>query len=128
MGEGRRSVLVVEDDGEMRNLLRDGLWSEGYRLQEVGDGDAAVQSVLQDEPDLILTEIRLPAGGVGHVSRLRALAPSCPIVVMTAFGDEKIKGDVLRAGATAYFNKPVHLAELMLCVNQLLGAERSVAK
>jgi DNA-binding response OmpR family regulator len=120
--EGRPSVLVVEDDGEMRSLLRDGLWNEGYGLREARDGDEAFLSVVRAVPDLIITEIRLSSGGVDYLNRLRVFAPHCPIIVMTAFVDEKLKDDVLRAGATAYFSKPVHLAELRSCVKQLLGA------
>lgn len=120
MVEGRPSVLVVEDDGEMRSLIRDGLWNEGYSLREARDGDEACQSVLRAVPDLIITEIRLSSGGVDYLNRLKVFAPHCPIIIMTAFGDEKLKNDVLRAGATAYFSKPLHLAELRSCVKQLL--------
>ena len=127
MVENRPSVLVVEDDGEMRSLLRDGLWNEGYNLREARDGDEAFLSVLRAVPDLIITEIRLSSGGVDYLNRLRVFAPHCPIIVMTAFGDETLKADVFRAGATAYFSKPVHLTELRSCVKQLLGVERQTA-
>lgn len=123
MREVRPSVLVVDEDGEMRSLLRDCLWSEGYVFREAGDGEEAFLLALQAVPDLILTEIRLAAGGVGYVNRLRAIVPNCPIVVMTAFDDGGVRMDVLRAGATAYLNKPIHLAELKCCVRQLLGNE-----
>lgn len=122
--ERRSSVLVVEDDGEMRSLLRDGLWGEGYVLREAEDGDEAVLSVLRAAPDLILTELRLATGGVDYIHRLRAFVPHCPIVVMTAFGDDRVRGEVLRAGATAYFSKPVHLTALRSCLNELLEAGR----
>lgn len=127
MVDGRPSVLLVEDDGEMRSLLRDGLWNEGYSLREARDGDEVFLSVLRSVPDLIITEIWLSSGGVDYLNRLRVFAPHCPIIVMTAFGDEKLKGDVLRAGATAYFSKPVHLVELRSCVKQLLSAGRQAA-
>jgi DNA-binding response OmpR family regulator len=119
--EGKPSVLVVDEDGEMRSLLLDGLRSEGYVLREAGDGGEAFHLALRAVPDLILTEIRMAAGGVDYINRLRALVPNCPIVVMTAFGDNGVRIDVLRAGATAYLSKPIHLAELKCCVKQLLG-------
>ncbi len=114
---------MVDDDGEMRSLLRDGLRTEGYVFHEAEDGDEALLSVLRAAPDLIMTEIRLSAGGVEYVNRLRVFAPNCPIVVMTAFGDETVRASALRAGATAYFSKPVHLAELRACAKRLLGAQ-----
>lgn len=116
-------MLVVEDDREMRSLLCDEFWSAGYQLREAKDGDEAFLAVLQSVPDLILTDLRMPAGGADYISRLRTVAPNCPIVVMTAFGDSALKTGVLRAGANAYFDKPVRIADLKACVERLL-AER----
>lgn len=113
-------MLIVEDDREMRSLLCDEFWSAGYQLREARDGDEAFQAVLQSVPDLILTDLRMPAGGAEYISRLRTVAPACPIVVMTAFGDPAIKAAVLQAGATVYFDKPVRVGELKACVQQLL--------
>jgi CheY-like chemotaxis protein len=120
-------VLVVEDDREMRNLLCDELWSAGYQLREAKDGDEALRSVLQAAPDLILTDLRMPAGGADYVSRLRVVAPRCPIIVMTAFGDSGLKSKIMSAGATAYFDKPVRISELKACVQQLLSAQQRTA-
>lgn len=127
MVNNRPAVLVVEDDGDMRSLLRDGLRTEGYVLHEAEDGEDALVSVLRAAPDLIITEIRLAAGGVEYIARLRVFVPNCPIVVMTAFGDERVKASVLRAGATAYFSKPAHLSELRACVRRLLDAKYETA-
>jgi len=77
--------------------------------------------VLQSVPDLILTDLRMPAGGVDYISRLRTVAPHCPIVVMTAFGDAGSRAAVLQAGANAYFNKPVRVADLKVTVERLLN-------
>lgn len=121
VGNGKSAVLlIVEDDREMRSLLCDEFCGMGYQLREARDGDEAFLSVLQSVPDAILTDLRMPAGGDDYVSRLRTVAPQCPIVVMTAFGDARLKAQVLKAGANAYFDKPVHIAELKNCVQQLL--------
>lgn len=121
-------VLVVEDDREMRSLLCDEFWSAGYQLREAKDGDEAFLAVLQSVPDLILTDLRMPAGGADYISRLRTVAPHCPIVVMTAFGDMASRGAVLRAGANAYFDKPVRIAELKECVQQLLVSHQETSQ
>jgi DNA-binding response OmpR family regulator len=117
-------VLIVEDDREMLSLLCDEFWSAEYQLRQARDGDEAFRMVLQSVPDLILTDLRMPAGGADYISRLRTVAPRCPIVVMTAFGDTKCKHDVLQAGASAYFDKPVRIAELKTCVQKLLNHNR----
>jgi DNA-binding response OmpR family regulator len=116
-------VLVVEDDQDMRSLLCDELWSEGYQLREAKDGDEALQLVLQTVPDLILTDLKMPAGGFDYVSRLKTFAPNCPIVVMTAFGGTQTKAEALKWGASAYFDKPVRLADLKATVKQLLESK-----
>ncbi|MEK9140575.1 MAG: response regulator [Nitrospirota bacterium] len=113
-------VLIVEDDREMRSLLCDEFCGAGYQLREARDGDEAFLAVLQSVPDLILTDLRMPAGGDDYISRLRTVAPRCPIVVITGFGDPALQSKVLGAGANAYFNKPVRLADLKHCVQQLL--------
>lgn len=118
-------VLIVEDDREMRSLLCDEFCGTGYQLREARDGDEAFLAVLQSVPDLILTDLRMPAGGDDYISRLRTVAPRCPIVVITAFGDATLKSRVLKAGANAYFDKPVRLANLKNCVQQLLDHEET---
>jgi len=119
--ERKVALLVVEDDQEMRSLLCDELWTDGYQLREARNGDEAIQAVVRSVPSLILTDLRMPGGGVTYISRLRAFAPDCPIIVMTAFGDEATKAEVIRAGATAYFNKPVRISELKATVKELVA-------
>ncbi len=122
MTKGKAAVLlIVEDDREMRSLLCDEFCGMGYQLREARDGDEAFLAVLQSVPDLILTDLRMPAGGDDYISRLRTVAPRCPIVVITAFGDSTLKAQVVKAGADAYFDKPVRLADLKNCVQQFLG-------
>jgi DNA-binding response OmpR family regulator len=113
-------VLIVEDDREMLSLLCDEFWGCHYWLRQAKDGDEAFCMVLESTPDLILTDLRMPAGGADYISRLRTIAPRCPIVVMTAFGDPATKLSVEKAGADAYFDKPVRIAELKQCVRDLL--------
>jgi DNA-binding response OmpR family regulator len=113
-------LLVVEDDREMRSLLCDEFWSAGYQLREAKDGHEAFLAVMQSVPDLILTDLRMPAGGADYISRLRSVAPHCPIIVITAFGDAGLRTEVLRAGANAYFDKPVRISDLKLKVEELL--------
>lgn len=113
-------LLIVEDDRDMRSLLCDEFCGTGYQLREARNGDEAFLAVLQSVPDLILTDLRMPAGGDDYISRLRTVAPTCPIVVITGFGDPALKAQVFKAGANAYFDKPVRVAELKVCVQQLL--------
>jgi DNA-binding response OmpR family regulator len=125
--EGRKLavLLVVEDDHEMRSLLCDELWGEGYHLREAKNGDEALVAVMESTPDLILTDLKMPAGGLDYVNRLRTFAPQCPIILMTAFGDTQLKAAALRSGATAYFDKPVRVSALKATIKELLSNHKS---
>lgn len=123
MTQERKSavILIAEDDREMRSLLRDELYDLGVSIKEAADGDEALRSVLDTRPTLILTDLRMPAGGLDYLSRLRTFAPGVPIVLLTSFGDPKTKADALAIGIEAYFDKPVHISELKGAIRRLLG-------
>ena len=121
-GEAGVVLLLVEDDADMRSLLCDELSEMGHRIVEAADADAALKCVLDRKPSLIMTDLRMPAGGMGYVSLLRKVAPEVPIILMTAFGDAKTKAEALGLGVAAYFDKPVRISELKRKVDELLGA------
>jgi CheY-like chemotaxis protein len=123
MTQERKStvVLIAEDDREMRSLLCDELYDLGVSIREAADGDEALRSVLDARPSLILTDLRMPAGGLDYISRLRTFAPGVPLVLITSFGDPQTKADALAMGVEAYFDKPVRLSELKEAVRRLLG-------
>ena len=114
-------VLIAEDDREMRSLLCDELSDLGVSIREAADGDEALRSVLDARPSLILTDLRMPAGGLDYIARLRTFAPGVPMVLITSFGDPQTKADALAIGVEAYFDKPVRLSELKGAVRRLLG-------
>jgi CheY-like chemotaxis protein len=80
-------VLIAEDDREMRSLLCDELCDLGLSIREAADGDEALRLVLDARPALILTDLRMPAGGLDYLARLRTFAPDVPLVLITSFGD-----------------------------------------
>lgn len=114
-------LLIAEDDTAMRSLLCDELWDLNCRIVEAGDGDEALQLALDSHPDLIITDLRMPAGGLDYVARLRTLVPNTPIILMTAFGDAKTKDEATRYGVAAYFDKPVRMADLKKTIKELIG-------
>jgi CheY-like chemotaxis protein len=88
------------------------LYDLGVSIREAADGDEALRSVLDARPALILTDLRMPAGGLDYIVRLRTFAPGVPMVLITSFGDPQTKADALAIGVEAYFDKPVRLSEL----------------
>ena len=121
-------LLVVEDDIAMRSLLCDELWDLGCRIVEATDGDEALRRAMDILPDVIVTDLRMPAGGLDYLSRLRTAVPACPIIVMTAFGDGKTKHETLKLGVTAYFDKPVRMAELKVAIGRLIKKDGSLPR
>jgi DNA-binding response OmpR family regulator len=118
--DGGVVLLLVEDDADMRSLLCDELSEMGHRIVEAADADEALEYVRDRKPTLIMTDLRMPAGGMGYVSRLRKCAPDVPIILMTAFGDANTKSEALGLGVAAYFDKPVRISDLKLKVEELL--------
>ncbi len=114
-------LLVVEDDQEMRSLLCDELRDLQCQIVEAGDGNEAIERVKERVPRLILTDLRMPGGGLGYIGRLRTAAPTCAIILMTAFGDSSVRETAERFGISAYFDKPVRMAELKASIQQVLN-------
>ena len=96
-------LLLAEDDPDMRSLLCDELSEMGLRIVEAANGEEVLRYIADQAPTLILTDLRMPAGGMNYVSRLRKSAPDVPIILMTAFGDGKTKAEALGLGVAAYF-------------------------
>ena len=114
------SILVADDDPAMRNLVSDELKDEGYRVVQVSDGLEVMRCLRDVSPDLIITDLRMPHGGMDVVARIKEVAPKTPVILMTAFGDKETESLAYKWGASAYFNKPVRMAELKEAVKNLL--------
>jgi CheY-like chemotaxis protein len=115
------SVLLADDDLAMRSLISDELQDEGYSVFQVADGHEALDCVDECAPDLILTDLRMPHGGLDLVARFRARAPKTPIILMTAFGDATTEALAYEKGASAYFNKPVRMVDVKAAIHRLLN-------
>lgn len=114
------NILVADDDPAMRSLVSDELKEEGYRVVQVSDGLEVMHCLSEVSPDLIITDLRMPHGGMDVVARIKALVPKTPVILMTAFGDKETESLAYKWGASAYFNKPVRMAELKEAVKNLL--------
>jgi DNA-binding response OmpR family regulator len=117
------SILVADDDLEMRSLVSDELKEEGYRVTQAADGEEALRSLEQSPTDMIISDLRMPHGGMDFVARVKATVPQSPVILMTAFGDKETESLAYRWGASAYFNKPLRMAELMKMVKHLLDGD-----
>ena len=113
MTELRPSVLVVEDEPEIRRFLRTSLGAEGYRVVEAETGERGVVDAGTHKPDLAIIDLGLPdLDGVEVIRRIRAWSPM-PIIVLSARAREQAKIDALDAGADDYVTKPFGVGELI---------------
>jgi len=113
MTELRPSVLVVEDEPEIRRFLRTSLGAEGYRVVEAETGERGVVDAGTHKPDLAIVDLGLPdLDGVEVIRRIRAWS-TMPIIVLSARAREQAKIEALDAGADDYVTKPFGIGELI---------------
>jgi two-component system OmpR family response regulator len=117
----RIRVAIVEDDGEMRELLRGALASQGYAVTAVGGGAAASEMVFGGTLDAVILDVWLPdADGVELCRGWRRSGVRIPILMLTARTDVASRVAGLEAGADDYLGKPFALAELRARLSALL--------
>lgn len=113
MSRVNTSVLVVEDEPQMRKFLRASLSSRGFRLIEAETAREAMQLATSHTPELILLDLGLPDGdGIELTQRIREWS-QVPILVLSARGREEDKVRALDSGADDYLTKPFGIDELL---------------
>lgn len=117
------SVLVVEDDAAIRDMLSFTLKQSAYDCDSVGDGEAGLDFLKHQQPDLILLDWMLPGiDGIEFIRRLRAneFLANIPVIMLTAKGESEDMVKGLGVGADDYINKPFSPPELMARIKAVL--------
>lgn len=118
----KKKILIVEDEADIRELLRYHLEREGFEVLEAGDGPAGLTLARTEQPALMLLDVMLP--GMDGFDVLRGLAtengPAVPVLLLTARGEEVDRVVGLTLGADDYVVKPFSVRELMLRVKAIL--------
>ena len=120
-----KTVLVVDDEASLRNLVRTTLESDSYRILEASDGNEALEIALIEKPDLIVVDWMMPGRtGIEVVIEIRKTedGKDIPIVMLTARGQQVDIQRGTEAGVTVYLVKPFSPLELINTVEQLLGS------
>jgi two-component system KDP operon response regulator KdpE len=114
------NILVVDDEPQIRRVLRSTLSSQGYVITDAKTGEEAVESVRKNKPDLVLLDVNMP--GMGGIEACREIrrASEAPIIMLTVRNAEKDKVLALDAGADDYVVKPFGIEELLARIRAAL--------
>jgi two-component system KDP operon response regulator KdpE len=114
-------ILVVDDEPAIRRFLRTSLSAQGYQVSEAEDGEAALDAVKRDAPDLVVLDLGLPGiDGLDVIRSLREAGSAVPIVVLSVRSDEAGKVKALDLGADDYVTKPFGIEELIARIRTAL--------
>jgi DNA-binding response OmpR family regulator len=117
-------ILVVEDDPIFRSVIEDNLTSEGYRVDTVADGRAALAYVASASPDMILLDLTLPDWDGLELCPLLKRHKDVPIIILSARSQKVDKLQGLKVGADDYIVKPTDMEELIARIKVVLRRTR----
>ncbi len=119
-------ILIVEDEPALQDTLAYNLTRQGYQVETVGDGEAAIAAARRQPPDLILLDIMLPVLDGFEVTRILRQELNTPILFLTARDDEIDRILGLELGADDYMTKPFSMRELLARVKAQLRRVRLI--
>lgn len=114
-------ILVIEDDEEMQRLLDEELQEASFRVTQATNGKDALTQMKIIKPDLVISDLRIPGGGLDFLRELRKECDSCRIIVLTALRDDLTRFEVEYCGVDAFLGKPVRISELLETIKRLLS-------
>ena len=122
----RGRILIIDDEKEVRDILKMHLESAKYMVIEAQDGEEAIKKMREGanllQVGLIITDIRMPkVNGVEAIDYLKANAPSKPILVITGYPDADLAVSLLNKGVKEYLVKPVEKKVLLEKVKKILA-------
>jgi DNA-binding response OmpR family regulator len=119
-------ILVIEDESEMKGLIKQFLEGENYVVEEAGDFHSGLDKIVSYDYDCILLDIMLPGGnGLDLLQELKNMNKADSVIIISAKDslDDKIKG--LDLGADDYLTKPFHIAELNARIKSVIRRKKS---
>jgi DNA-binding response OmpR family regulator len=115
------TILIVDDDSDIRNLLMIDFRKKGFRILMSEGGHAAYEILKHESVDVLITDVKMPDGdGIELLERTKALGPDGPaVILLTAFSDLSAS-DALARGADAVFPKPFDRKALMVTILEMI--------
>src|SRR4030066_122900 len=119
-----KKILIVDDDKQIALLLASRLKANQYEVVVAYDAMQAVAKALREKPDLILLDIKMPAGsGISVMDNLRNSAATSviPVIVITAYPSPEIQQKVIEMGAVDFISKPFKAEDVLSRIRKALG-------
>ncbi len=121
MEEHKSKILVIEDEKNMREILKMLLEEEGYDVSVAGDGNEGLDWLNRDIFDLVITDIKMPGVDGFHIlKKAQEVSPETLVIMITAFGTTESAVEAMKFGAYDYIHKPFKIDEIRLVVKNAL--------
>ena len=119
------TLLIVDDDPQLRNSFKKVLEEEGYRIQTAGSGAAGIEVVKREMPDLVIMDVRMPEmNGFEAFKIMHSIEPRLPVIIMTAYGTTETAIETIKMGAFDYVLKPFEIPDILDLIKKALHAGR----
>lgn len=119
------SILIIDDDDQLRNSFKKLLSEEGYVVDGAASGEAGINTIKKEIPDLVVLDMRLPGmNGLETFRAIHKIEPKLPVIIMTAFGTTESAIEATKLGAFDYILKPFDIPDMLTIVKQGVRASR----
>jgi len=119
------TILIIDDDDQLRKSFHKLLSEEGYTVESAASGEAGLIILKGRLPDLVIVDIRLPGmNGLETFEAIHLIEPKLPVIVMTAYGTTETAIEATKMGAFDYILKPFEITAMLAVINQALEAGR----
>ena len=116
------TILVIDDDIEMRDVLFDLLSLDGYEVLLAADGSSGLERYRNSLPELVITDLQMPnVDGIEVLKELKREYPDIPILVITGVTDITVIEEAVEHSANRILKKPFEVDELLTALDELLG-------
>lgn len=122
-----KKILIVDDDLDIVKLLGARLKKHNYNVVAAFDAVGAVTQAQNEDPDLIILDIKIPAGsGMEVCKTLKGSTHTClkPVIVITALSSPELKNEAINAGVEAFIRKPFDFKELLSVIRRVLEEDK----
>ena len=122
----RNHILVIDDDSSLRRVMKMQLEEAGYEVSLAADGDEGWKMLREVEPQLIITDLKMPTTGLELLARVTQEGMQTTVIVVTAFGTIETAVEAMKLGAYDYVTKPIDFEALVLIVHRAMERQNLI--